>query len=241
MLIYIFYAVSVEATHLLSAIEDKTLLSETPKTVSGKLSGHNILAVETGIGKVNAAHAITATITQRERPNIIINFGIAGAYPNTGLAVGDIAICIKEIYADEGLHTENGILGMQEIGIPILKTNNTSYYNEFPLNKKLAQTILSTNNIKAQIGTFITLSSCTTTNSRALYLQNKYNALCETMEGAAIAHICTIYNIPLIAIRGISNIVEKRNKSKWNIPAASKNCTESVILFLNNLKKEDIE
>jgi len=40
------------------------------------------------------------------------------------------------------------------------------------------------------------------------------------MEGAAVAHICSMYGIPVIEIRGISNIIEDRDMKKWNIPLA---------------------
>ncbi len=49
------------------------------------------------------------------------------------------------------------------------------------------------------------------------------------MEGAAIAHICAMYKIPMVEVRGISNIVGVRNKKKWNLKLASEKA-QSVIL-----------
>ena len=56
------------------------------------------------------------------------------------------------------------------------------------------------------------------------------------MEGAAIAHICRIYGIPFVEIRGISNMVEDRDKGKWDIELASENCQKAVLHFLETLR-----
>ena len=55
------------------------------------------------------------------------------------------------------------------------------------------------------------------------------------MEGAAIAHICAMYDIPMIEIRGISNIVENRDIKKWDIQLASENCQMAVIELIKTL------
>ena len=44
------------------------------------------------------------------------------------------------------------------------------------------------------------------------------------MEEAAVAHVCAMYEIPMLEIKGISNIVEDRDKSKWDIRTAAENC-----------------
>ena len=40
------------------------------------------------------------------------------------------------------------------------------------------------------------------------------------MEGAAAAHISTLYAVPFLELRAISNRVEDRNKDAWDIPRA---------------------
>jgi futalosine hydrolase len=48
------------------------------------------------------------------------------------------------------------------------------------------------------------------------------------MEGAAIAHICTRYGVPMVEMRGISNIVEDRDRGRWNIRLAADNCQQAA-------------
>lgn len=61
-------------------------------------------------------------------------------------------------------------------------------------------------------GVFLTVSACTGNINRAKFLERKFNALCENMEGFAIAKCAQIYNIPVTEIRSISNMVTDRTR-----------------------------
>ena len=211
------------------------------KTVyTGTLSGHDILMLNTGIGKVNAAHSATCLIENYPVKGII-NIGVGGAYPEGGLKIGCIAIASKEIYGDEGVITSKGWESLKKIGIPLVSHGKKKYFNEFLLEKKLLKkgkdrippnpTLKKGGRGDFQIksGPFITVSATTGTRKRAIELEKRFNAICENMEGAAIAQICTIYKIPMLEIRGISNIVGERDKRKWNLDVASENCQELVL------------
>ena len=41
------------------------------------------------------------------------------------------------------------------------------------------------------------------------------------MEGAAAAHICTLYGVPFLEIRGISNLVMDRDRGSWRLERAA--------------------
>ena len=62
------------------------------------------------------------------------------------------------------------------------------------------------------------------------------DGICENMEGAAIAQVATAMGVPAMEIRGISNIVETRDLSKWDKQAAATNCQQAVLGVLNSLK-----
>ena len=55
------------------------------------------------------------------------------------------------------------------------------------------------------------------------------------MEGAAIAQVCAIYNIPVFEIRGISNIAGIRDKRRWNLSLASENCQKAGMELISLL------
>ena len=207
-----------------------------PVFYSGAVSGNRVVFGLSGIGKTNAAHAVTVLI-EKFSPSCIVSFGIGGAYPASGLRVGDIAVAEKEVYADEGVLLKDGLHSFEITGIPLLKVRGRKYFNEFPADKRLSRLALKAGCAIAfcKSGVFMTVSACTGTRRRAAELAAKFNPICENMEGAALAHICHIYGIPFIEIRGISNIVEDRNMAKWNIKLASENCQKAVLNFLEAL------
>ena len=55
------------------------------------------------------------------------------------------------------------------------------------------------------------------------------------MEGAAFFYVCLQEKIPFLQIRSISNYVEKRNKSNWNIPLAIDNLNVVLLDIINSL------
>lgn len=209
---------------------------------SGKIGSKDVIYGLSGIGKTNAAHTASCLIRDFS-PGLIINFGIGGAYPSAGLKIGDIAVAEREIYGDEGFADRSGFHGAEHIGIPLLKKGRKSFFNEFPMDKRFTQKAVKISRAAAgnfspalaiKSGIFITVSTCTGTKKKALEMRERFGALCENMEGAAIAHIATMYDIPCIEIRGISNIVEDRDTGRWEIRRASENCQKLLIDFLES-------
>ena len=79
----------------------------------------------TGVGPVNAAHAVTLAIV-RDRPDAIVVCGVGGAYPGSGLAVGDVVCADVECYGDLGAMTPSGFLDMQALGFPVIPARRPS-------------------------------------------------------------------------------------------------------------------
>jgi futalosine hydrolase len=186
-----------------------------------------------GIGKVNAAHA-AAIMIRDYFPSVIVSLGIGGAYPSSGLAVGDLAVAKTEIYADEGVLLKDGFHTLEAIGIPTVRTGGRRYFNDFPSDRALMRKALhAAGRIShASAGRFATVSSCTGTRKRALEIEKRFDVICENMEGAAVAQISRLYGIPFVEIRGISNIVEDRDTGKWQKGLAAENCQKAVMCFL---------
>jgi futalosine hydrolase len=189
-----------------------------------------------GIGKANAAHAATILI-ERYSPSMIISFGIGGAYPSSGLQIGDIAVAEREIYVDEGILLKDGFHTLETIGIPAAVSGGRRYFNDYPADRSLGEKALKAAAFVADAasGRFATVSSSSGTKKRALEIERRFDVICENMEGAAVAHICRIHGIPFIEIRGISNIVEDRDVGKWDKNLAAQRCQEALINFLEGL------
>ncbi|MGO9613984.1 MAG: futalosine hydrolase [Dissulfurispiraceae bacterium] len=162
-----------------------------------------------GVGKTNASHGATIFI-ERFDLDILFNIGVAGAYPSSGLLIGDVAIAEKEIYGDEGLKIKNGFYTMSALNLPLVSLPHTRYFNEFPMSIPEGLGDLP------HRGNFITVSTCTGTAEEAKERSEQFNALCENMEGAAVAHVCLLNGVPVSELRGISNIIVDRELGPLN-------------------------
>ncbi len=189
----------------------------------GTLSGLSVTLLHSGIGKANAASA-TSSLLGFFRPTAVIVVGCGGAFPGSGLNVGDLAIASEEIYGDEGVLTPDGFLDMQDLKLPLVKRNGNSFFNRYPTSAALTEkafALLTAGSACASTaiasGPFVTVSTCSGTLSGGRELARRTQGICENMEGAAVAQICAMNNVPFMELRGISNLVEDRDTSRWNL------------------------
>jgi futalosine hydrolase len=211
---------------------------------SGRLAGIEVVLAETGVGKANAAATCTELIL-RQRPAAMIMFGCAGAYRNSGLQVNDLALASCEIFGDEGNLTPRGFYDLEKLRLPIATADGIDLYNRIPLNESLLQqltlpldTFCLAEQRTLQTGPFVTVSSCSGTQLAGAKLESRTGGICENMEGAAAALVCCRHGIPLIEVRGISNLVEDYNPKTWDLPAATRIAQRAVLHLLDNWPKE---
>jgi futalosine hydrolase len=241
-MIALLCSVQAEAESLLAKITvTKTTPFGTKTVTAGRLADQDIALCVGGMGKVNAAHAATFLLT-RFGPEALLIFGVGGAYPSSGAAVGDIALAKEEIAGDEGVLTVDGFKDAEYIGIPLLKTATATIYSGYPAPPSLLQQSRKTlSSIRhdgiVHVGTFVTLSTCTGTTARAQELEDRYHGLCENMEGAAAAQVALCHDVPWLEVRGISNIVEDRDLGKWNISKATEAVQSAVLHILREWRR----
>jgi len=232
-------SVQAESEHILGRLARAAItLIGSKSFVTGMLGNRNTVVCVSGMGKVNAAHAATLMLT-RFSPDAIVVFGVGGAYPSSGARVGDIAIAKQEIAGDEGVLTQDGFKDTEYIGIPLLKTAAAVIYTTYPAPEQLLYRSLQSlaalekpGDGKIHVGSFVTLSTCTGTAARARELEERYHGLCENMEGAAVAQVAELHNVPWLEVRGISNIVEDRNLKTWDIPKGAEAAQAAVLSIL---------
>lgn len=190
---------------------------------SGELDGVPVLVLPAGMGKTNAAQALTALLETRPVRGVV-GFGVGGAYPGSGLAPVDVALASVCIYGDDGVETPDGWISTEGIGIPLLERGGTLVFNEIVLDPALverARAALEAAGIAARVGPFVTVSACSGTAARGGVLAQRFGALCEGMEGAALAHVARLYEVPFLELRAVSNAVEDRDLSRWRLAEAA--------------------
>ncbi|HUK36540.1 MAG TPA: futalosine hydrolase, partial [Vicinamibacterales bacterium] len=190
-----------------------------------------------GIGAVNTAHALATYLSHRGTPSLVIQTGIAGAYVPADVAVGSVLLADTEIYGDMGVLTPAGWSPMDEIGIPLVEASlsQPARFNEFPLDATLvAWAASAAGNLIARTGKFVTLSQVTGVRAVGDALYERFGALCESMEGAAAAHVCALHGVPFLEVRGVSNLVENRDRAKWRIAEAAAAAQHAVLKLLES-------
>lgn len=188
----------------------------------GMLGPCDVVTAVTGLGKVNTAMGVTMLL-ERYRPALLINTGCAGAYAGSGLSLGELAVATSEIYGDDGVEIRGGWLSLEDIGLAMFEKSDKAYFNEIPLPdqpREKAMHVARTLGQSLTPGKFITVSACSGTAARGRELAARFGAVCENMEGAASAHVALCHGVDCLEIRGISNYVEDRDMSRWDIPLA---------------------
>jgi futalosine hydrolase len=192
-------------------------------------SDPRVRVIETGVGPVNAAHGVTSAILQ-DKPAAVVSCGIAGAYPSSGLQIGDVVCAELEIYGDLGAQSPAGFLDMKALGFPVV-SEPTALFNELPMQVFPTQ----------RRARFVTVSTCTGTDAFAREIEARTRGAVENMEGAAIAHVAHLHQIPVGEIRGISNMVTNRDKSAWRLKDASEAAQQALVQWLRTLEPQDLK
>ena len=208
--------------------------------MEGRIGSGHLVCCAGGIGKANAAAAATCLI-ERYRPELVIITGCGGAYPGSGLSVGDLAVAYDEVFGDEGVVAPSGWMDLKQMGLPIFQEGDRNWYNTIPLARHEAEKAMQLadgHGVQLTRGRFVTVSCCSGTKARGLELARRYQAVCENMEGAAIALVALRYGIPCLEIRGISNLVEDRDMSRWDIGKAAEASQRFVIKIVEESNRQ---
>jgi futalosine hydrolase len=184
------------------------------------LESHLLVAADvpvlvTGVGPVGAAIALTRHLANESVERIVI-CGVGGAYPSSGLAVGDVACASTETFGDLGAESPGGFLDPEALG---LSAPSTFELDLFPAERRVP---------------FVTCSTCTGTDLRAGVLEERTGGSVESMEGAALVQVARTFGVAIGEIRGISNPVGDRDRESWRLAEAATAAQEALLRWLND-------
>lgn len=202
----------------------------------GELYGHAVCLAHSGIGKAAAA-ATAVTLLANFPAQALWLFGCGGAYPGSGLLIGDLALADREIFGDEGVATAGGFRDLATMGLAMREAPEPRH-NSWPVDRALhdwAQPLLAEHvagSARLRSGPFVTLSACTGTTAGAADMASRTGGICENMEGAAVALACQQLAVPLLEVRGISNLVEDRDRRRWDLAAGMTAAQHAILALL---------
>ena len=180
--------------------------------VSGALHGVPLVLATLGVGKVNTAAGLALAIAELE-PVSIVQLGIGGAFPDSHLRVGEVAVASEEVHLDSGVLTGDGFEDMESLGLPLL-TSPATCFNRIPVDPALSS------RLAAGVHPLLPFGTSETVTGKAV-ARGSLGTAVESMEGAAAAQVALALGLPFAEVRGISNVVGERDKAHWRIAEAA--------------------
>jgi futalosine hydrolase len=183
-----------------------------------------------GVGPVEAAVALTGYLAVPGRDlSAVVNFGLGGAYPETGLDLLDLCLAEQEHLGDLGIVLGEEILPLARQFAPPRE------FSCDPLLLDRAERVLTRAGLAARRGNFVTVAGASGTLARSRYLRDYFQAICENMEGAALARVCQVAGVPFLELRCVSNLVVERGQQVWRAAAAIERCALTLRLLAEGL------
>lgn len=176
-----------------------------------------LYATVSGVGKVNAASNLTFAL-KKIKPEQIIGIGVAGGV-HPDVKIGDIVICDKFVQHDMDVTAFGYELGQVPGFNDKFFQSNESLVN---LAKKIAKDSINHN---IHSGAIMSGDSFIKDN-KGKELYNQFEGMCVDMESASWAQVASIFNVPFIVIRSISDQADG---------SAADNFTQFLKLAVENL------
>lgn len=196
---------------------------------SGKLCGRDVVTVQSGVGKVNAAMCTEALILTYH-PDLVINTGVAGAL-TPGLRIGDIAVARDLVQYD---------VDTSAVGDPVGLVSTVNRI-DFPCAPWAVDAIMAVVEAQGDLrGRVVRIASGDQFNddpaAKKLIVDYFHGDVCE-MEGCPIAQVCYINGVECAVIRSISDATDGEHGMEYGqfCALAARNSARILMGFLERL------
>lgn len=169
------------------------------------------VVLRTGVGKASACGAIAARFDPDRHAGVLC-VGIAGALPGSWLEPGDAVLADPSFFADEGVLTARGMIGLDAMG----------FGGDAPAVRPDDRTRAALSPLVGATGPIATVSVCSGVDGWATGLAERTGAIAEAMEGAACALGARRIDpgARFAEIRVISNTTGNRERQRWELDRA---------------------
>ncbi|GAA0570679.1 5'-methylthioadenosine/S-adenosylhomocysteine nucleosidase [Halomonas salifodinae] len=169
----------------------------------GRLHGVEVVILQSGIGKVNAAVGTTLLLDSYQ-PEAIINTGSAGGF-GADLEVGDVVISSEVRHHDVNVE----VFGYEPGQVPRMPA---AYLPDPRLVRVARECIEELGELRVVEGLIATGDSFMACPDAVSQTRKRFpTMLAAEMEAAAIAQTCHLYGCPFVVIRALSDIAGKES------------------------------
>lgn len=196
---------------------------------TGRIKHHEVVLVESGIGKVMSAMSV-AVLVNDFKITAVINTGSAGAVAS-GLEIGDVVVADRLVYHDVDV-TAFGYDYGQMARQPL-------YYEASRYLVEEMKAVLEKTQQTSRVGLIATGDSFIAGQDKIDQIKAHFpDVLAVEMEGAAIAQAAHSLGLPFMVIRAMSDTASHNANITFDefILEAGKRSAETLIQLLNNLE-----
>ena len=196
---------------------------------TGRIGHHEVVLVESGIGKVMSAMSV-AVLANDFEVTAVINTGSAGAVAS-GLEIGDVVVADRLVYHDVDV-TAFGYDYGQMARQPL-------YYEASRYLVEEMKAVLEKTQQTSRVGLIATGDSFIAGQVKIDQIKEHFpDVLAVEMEGAAIAQAAHSLVLPFMVIRAMSDTASHDANITFDefILEAGKRSAETLIQLLNNLE-----
>ncbi len=183
----------------------------------GIIESKDVIVVKSNVGKVNSAR-VCQILIDKFNPSLVINVGTAGSVDNR-LEIGDVVVADRLVQYD---------FDVTPFGRKKGEIENIGEFIEVP--KELLNLF---NDRDINIGCIASGDKFIVKREEKDNIRNNFNALCIEMEGASIAQVCYLDNIPFLVIRSITDKLD--GSSKIDFEEFLESSSKKVVLILKEV------
>lgn len=228
--IAIIGAMAEEVALLASRLENCQTRQHVGSTFhTGQLHGVEVVILQSGIGKVNAAIG-TTLLLDMYHPEVVINTGSAGGF-GSELHVGDVVISSEVRHHD----VDAVVFGYEHGQVPRMPA---AYRPDARLVRVARECIEELGHLRVHEGLIATGDAFMACPDAVERTRGRFpTMLAAEMEAAAIAQTCHLYGCPFVVIRALSDIAGKASNVSFKafIDQAATHSAEMVEAMVKRL------
>jgi futalosine hydrolase len=161
--------------------------------------------------------------------DLAINAGICGSFSGS-LKLGEVTEITEENFCELGAEDNDQFLTMFDLALTDPDDPPFSKGKLINRTQTRSRVLDSLSKVRGTTANTIHGNAGSIKKIRA-----RFNPDVESMEGAAFFFSCLASSMPFHEIRSISNFVEERDKSKWNVKLAIKNVNNLLLDLLREI------
>jgi len=180
--------------------------------------GPDVDVLITGVGMVSTAARCARALAGRSY-DLALNVGVCGSFDST-IELGAVVHIVRDRIAELGVEDGDAFLTMTDVGL----FADATFVNASPPD------VAALRELRPVHG--ITVNTVHGRDASIAAVVDRFHPQVESMEGAGFMCACLDAGVPFAQVRAVSNVVERRNRSAWQIDEAIAALTDVTVRIL---------